>query len=189
MFENVIVIGQNRVKPTEANLKAGSLLSAWLNFVCASNTRNPNTADYHAPIVSLEPQFRVGKTYYMWLKTGMVHHVSGFDYANHFVKKPLSWLSETHHVDTTPAYEDEKGKLVAKVETPVTNGSHYMRRLHKNATHCLVWMTDANYSELSKEIKYDAKNMPTNVVAENVYFDAVAEKGEFYIPPQKDDLI
>jgi len=171
------------MEPSFANFQIGMSISAWLNYVCAAYTRNPQTGEYYAPVVTLPADYRVGKTYHKWLKIGALIHQYGFDAANHFVKLPVGWLSETHHTETIPGYTDENGEQIPEQIINVTNEEYFKQRLHKNDTHCLVWLTDDNYNELSKQIIFDSDNNATNIIAEDKYFAAISEGGEFYVEP------
>lgn len=123
-----------------------------------------------------------GRIYHMFLQTGLLEHISGFDNLRHFIKLPLSWKAQTYHTEVVDAYTDEEG-VEHPAETIIeTNGEHYSLGMVENDTHCLVKITDANYQELKSLINTEIGT--ENIIAEDKYDEAIAEGGDFYNPPQ-----
>lgn len=175
-FKNVLIFEQRASTGSENDYQIGIALTAWLMYVQAY-ARNPSTSDFHVPVVVSPVDKRPARTYHKWLQMGVLIHKSGFDFANHFIKLPLSWASETHH--TTPIF-DEEGNETGDVTT-TTNKEYFFQKYRENATHCLVWIKDENYSALKELIDWDDAINATNILAEKEYFEAIDEAGAFYI--------
>jgi len=137
---------------------------------------------YHAKVGSTDldiAEHSPGKHYHTWIAANQVEHVRGFDYANHFIKMPISFLNETYETEHIAAYrDDDEGINIIEHDNVTLNREFYKQRLHTNSTHCLIWINDSNYEELKSLIATD------NLVCEDKYLAAVKVGGEFYKEPQ-----
>ncbi len=184
IYKDTIRFKQVPMLPTPTNFQVGMAISAWLTYTASSYTRNPKTGEYIAPVVSLPPEYRLGKTYHKWIKMGFLVHTGGFEYGNHYVKLPIAWLDEVYETIITEAYTGEDGNEVPESSVDVTNRGHYFQALRTNDSHCLVKITDARYAELKELIEYDAEFTTLNIIAEDKFLTAITEGGEFYVAPE-----
>lgn len=182
LFKNVIRFTQRASTGTPEDLQLGAFLTAWIMYVNA-NTRNPKTSEFQAPVV-LPPQDKIaGRLYHYWLRLGLLNHISGFDYAQHYVRVTNNWLADTFETINVDAYTDENGVEHEAEVITVTNADHFKPK-HINSTHGLVKITDENYSLIKVKIQH-TDNMPTNIYAQDKYYEAIAEGGEFYTEPEE----
>ncbi len=164
--------------------------NTWLTYSVSGYTRNPSTADFHAP-AGCPVDYRIAMLYHYFIKLNAIVHIAGLDYFNHFIKKPISWSIEVHH--TEPIY-DEEGLQIG--ETEILNKDYYVRQYTENATDCLVKMIDKDYVDMELLVTYDINTVPTNMYCEADYFISKTEAGkpvnevpdevgtgEFYIAP------
>ena len=181
-FINVIRFTQRPSTGSPEDLQIGAFLTAWILYINATS-RDPRTSEFHAPVVLPPPDKRAGKLYHYWLKLGLLSHISGFDFANHYIKLPVAWLQETFQTLTKEAFTDEEGIYHESEQIIVTNAVHYKQKLRANNTHCLVWINDSRYEHLKPLITYN-NNMPSNIIAEDKFFSVIALNGEFYVEPE-----
>ena len=166
---NIISFSQRPSTGSAEDYQIGPQVGAWMLYVGA--IANAQSGEFYANVTNRPNDKRPARQYHYWLKQGVLIHNYGFDNANHFIKLPLSWLSTIVTPEKTEEIEGET------VTTPaVTNEDLYYKRLVKNDTHCLVWITDDNYESLKSEIASDFSNL----VCEKEYFDAIAENGDFH---------
>jgi len=187
LFKDSIAFKQRTSEGSQADYQTGFAITAWMMYVGAL-TRNPVTADFYGNVVDSPIDKRIGRTYHKWLHDGYFEHVKGFDRANHFVKLPLSWLAETHHIESVDAYTDENNVEHEASSINISNKKYYNVKTHKNNSHVLVKFTDDNYEELSSLITNDYEN----IYCAAYYFkhinapitkNGITTGGEFYIAP------
>ena len=167
---NVLIFRANKVPE---NTQLDSLFATWLR-----NTRSKLLFDndllYSAPISRIDAKYRAGSKYHVWVDNCYITHVEGFEFANHYIKMPISFIDIVAVEETIEEIDGE-----TFVTPEILNSKIYKQGLRTNKTDCLVKFSDANYSTLIELID-------NNIVAEDKFFDAIGVnkdgvKGEFYV--------
>ena len=176
---NIIAFTQRPSTGSAADYEIGPKLTAWINYVGALN--NSKNGEFWCDVTERPNDKRPGASYHKWIKDGYLIHQYGFDVANHFIKLPKTWLDETYTIEHIDAYrDDDLGVNIEAHDVITKNGEFYKHGLITNQTDCLVKLTDENYEELKSLIAVDF----SNIYAEQYYFKAIAEGGEFYKQPE-----
>ena len=167
--DDIICFTQRSLERTAENDARSIAINAWMTFVGALS--NGKTAEFFCNVVDRPNDKRPGLTYHKWLAGGDLIHEYGFDKAHHFIKLPKTFLDL---IITPESSKEIDGEIIT---TPaVTNREIYYKGLRENQTRCLVKIFDNNYEELKGLITDDF----SNIYAEQYYFKAIAEGGEFY---------
>lgn len=92
-------------------------------------------------IEGIDEEFIIGKGIYKFIRLGEVLSFTNLAHLNHWIKLPIAWLNEVHHVQPI-TNEDE---TVTNVD--VTNKEHYNTPMLENDTDCLLRITDAYFTD------------------------------------------
>ncbi len=171
-----------RVLRTEINTDKDSLLGKWLRDTYSTSYHqmygtwiSQTVGSSNVDIATIAP----GGKYHTVIKEGLVEHLTGFDYANHYIEMPLTWSKLEHHSEDI---YDEDGNVVDKLV--ITNKEYYKEKYRENDTNCIVKLFDAKYVEMQPLIIYDSTNLVTNMYCENSYLTVIAIGGAYYNEPQ-----
>ena len=156
-----------------AEIQLALQLLAWQDHIYCT-TIEAGTGTRVAPIwanggnTRVDSGHQAGRVYHMFIKAGLIDHISGFDSLRHYLEVTPTWWAKEHHSNKIDIVDDD-GKVTGTTTESIKNSEVYKVGAVVRDTKILVKITDANYLEIKKLFVYDAQGKPTKVIAENVY--------------------